>query len=107
MWKTHVGRKASQVSLFLYTILLVLSVFILIYNANTLYLNCFLTFGRGFFFQVFIYCYVSVAEYLFYNQTKHAFFAYGCFNFYIQLLMVFSFKSGIKMKGEKHLNVLI
>ena len=61
---THVGRKASQVSLFLYMILLVLSVFILIYNANTVYLNCFLTFGRGLFFQVFICCYVSVTEYL-------------------------------------------
>ena len=38
---THVGRKVSQVSLFLYMILLVLSIFILIYNANTVYLNCF------------------------------------------------------------------
>ena len=61
---THVGRKASQVSLFLYMILLVLSVFILIYNSNTVYLNCFLTFGRAFFFQVFICCYVSVTEYI-------------------------------------------
>ena len=73
MWKTHVGRKASQVSLFLYMILLVLSVFILIYNANTLYLNCFLTFGRGFFFQIFIYCYVSVTEYLFVTRQNMPF----------------------------------
>ena len=64
---THVGRKASEVSSFFYTILLDLSVSFLLNNANTVYLNCFLTFGRGFFFQVFIYCYVSVTEYLFYN----------------------------------------
>ena len=65
---THVGRKASQVSLFLYMILLVLSVFILIHNANTVYLNCFLTFGRAFFFQVFIVVmFQSPNIYLFYN----------------------------------------
>ena len=64
---THVGRKASEVRLYFYTILHVLSVSFLIHNANSVYLNCFLTFGQGFFFQVFIYCYVSVTEYLFYN----------------------------------------